>query len=230
MEQQENIKTNSNLTLQEKFKFFFTSPSKLFEHYRENPKYGILFLITALSTIFYKLVYSNFSKEIIKENMERQLEGADPQALELSKRIVDISSKPIINAFSSFIGVLISVFVSAFIIFIIFKISKVALNYKQTITLSLIAGLPNCIGSIIKVIYMLISKKAIGINAALNPSIKNTLISTFDIFTLWQYILLGIGIYAMGKASKKKAIILTIILAILSIGFTVLIASLTMNK
>ncbi|MDS1004359.1 YIP1 family protein [Clostridium sporogenes] len=230
MEQQENLKTNSNLTLQEKFKFFFTSPSRLFEYYREKPKYGILFLITALCGIFYKLVYSNFSKEIIKENMERQLEGADPQALELSKRIVDISSKPIINTFSSFIGVLISVFVSAFIIFIIFKISKVALNYKQTVTLSLMAGLPNCIGSIIKIIYMLISKKAIGINAALNPSIKNTLISTFDIFTIWQYILLGIGIYAMGKVSKKKAIILTIILAILSIGFTVLIASLTMNK
>ncbi|NFT31671.1 YIP1 family protein, partial [Clostridium sporogenes] len=39
---------------------------------------------------------------------------------------------------------------------------------------------------------------------------------------IWYNVLLGIGIYAMGKTSKKKAIILTIILAILSIGFTVL--------
>ncbi len=73
-----------------------------------------------------------------------------------------------------------------------------------------------------KAIYMLISKKAVGINAILNPSVKNTLMANIDIFNIWYYVLLGIGIYAMGKTSKKKAIILTIILAILSIGFTVL--------
>nr|WP_080283643.1 Yip1 family protein [Clostridium botulinum] len=208
MEQQENVNTNLNLTLKEKFKFFFTSPSKLFEYYRENPKYGILFLITALCTVVFSVIQSNLLKEILKENMEKQLEGSDPQALELSKRIIDVSTKPIIKAFSSFIGVVVVVFVSAFILFIIFKISEVVLNYKQTVTLSLLTGLPTCIGSIIKIIYMLITKKAVGINAALNPSIKNALISTFDIFTIWQYVLLGIGIYAMGKTSKKKATIL----------------------
>lgn len=230
MEQQENIKTNSNLTLQEKFKFFFTSPSKLFEYYRENPKYGILFLITALCVIFHSIIQSNLSKEIIKSNMENQFEGLDPQALEITKQTLDIISNPKINAIISFVGVLIAVFGISLIIFIILKISKVALNYRQTVTLYLIATLSTCIGKIFKIIYMLITKKAIGINASLDPSIKNKLIENFDIFTLWQYILIGIGIYAMGKTSKKKATIITIILAILSIGFIVLTASLTMNK
>ncbi|MCR1933396.1 YIP1 family protein [Clostridium tepidum] len=222
MEQQENIKTNSNLTLQEKFKFFFTSPSKLFEYYRENPKYGILFLITALCVIFHSIIQSNLSKEIIKSNMENQFEGLDPQALEITKQTLDIISNPKINAIISFVGVLIAVFGISLIIFIILKISKVALNYRQTVTLYLIATLSTCIGKIFKIIYMLITKKAIGINASLDPSIKNKLIENFDIFTLWQYILIGIGIYAMGKTSKKKATIITIILAILSIGFIVL--------
>lgn len=222
MEQQENIKTNSNLTLQEKFKFFFTSPSKLFEYYRENPKYGILFLITALCVIFHSIIQSNLSKEIIKSNMENQFEGLDPQALEITKQTLDIISNPKINAIISFVGVLIAVFGISLIIFIILKISKVALNYRQTVTLYLIATLSTCIGKIFKIVYMLITKKAIGINASLDPSIKNKLIENFDIFTLWQYILIGIGIYAMGKTSKKKATIITIILAILSIGFIVL--------
>ncbi|MGU9537669.1 YIP1 family protein [Clostridium tepidum] len=222
MEQQENTKTNSNLTLQEKFKFFFTSPSKLFEYYRENPKYGILFLITALCVIFHSIIQSNLSKEIIKSNMENQFEGLDPQALEITKQTLDIISNPKINAIISFVGVLIAVFGISLIIFIILKISKVALNYRQTVTLYLIATLSTCIGKIFKIIYMLITKKAIGINASLDPSIKNKLIENFDIFTLWQYILIGIGIYAMGKTSKKKATIITIILAILSIGFIVL--------
>ncbi|NFN87520.1 YIP1 family protein [Clostridium sporogenes] len=230
MEQQENIKTNSNLTLQEKFKFFFTSPSKLFEHYRENPKYGILFLITALCVIVHSIIQSNLSKEIIQNHMESQLDGLDPQALEITKRTLDVVSNPKINAILSFVGVLIAVFGVSLIIFIILKISKVTLNYKQTVTLYLIAGLSTCIGKIFKTIYMLISKKAIGITASLDPSIKNKLMEGFDIFTIWQYVLIGIGIYAMGKVSKKKAIILTIILAILSIGFTVLPTLLTMNK
>ncbi|KOM98240.1 membrane protein [Clostridium botulinum] len=222
MEQQENVNTNLNLTLKEKFKFFFTSPSKLFEYYRENPKYGILFLITTLCTIIYTLVFSNVSKEFMKKYMEKQLQGLDPQTLEITKKTMDAMNNPALKIGTSLIGILIGVFGMSLIIFIIFKISKVALSYQQTVTLYLVAGLSTCIGSMFKAIYMLISKKAIGINATLNPSVKNTLIASIDIFTIWQYILLGIGIYAMGKTSKKKATILTIILAILSIGAAVL--------
>ncbi|KGO12937.1 Yip1 family protein [Clostridium botulinum] len=222
MEQQENVNTNLNLTLKEKFKFFFTSPSKLFEYYRENPKFGILFLITTLCTIIYTLVFSNVSKEFMKKYMEKQLQGLDPQTLEITKKTMDTMNTPALKIGTSLIGILIGVFGASLLIFIIFKISKVALSYQQTVTLYLVAGLSTCIGSMFKAIYMLISKKAIGINATLNPSVKNTLMANIDIFTIWQYVLLGIGIYAMGKTSKKKATILTIILAILSIGVAVL--------
>ncbi|MDU1321110.1 MAG: Yip1 family protein [Clostridium botulinum] len=230
MEQQENVNTNLNLTLKEKFKFFFTSPSKLFEHYRKNPKFGILFLITTICAIIYQLIRSNLTKEIVKKQMEKQFEGLDPQALEMTKKTMDTMNSPALKIGSGLIGVLIAVFGAALLIFIIFKISKVALSYQQTVTLYLVAGLSTCIGSMFKAIYMLISKKAVGINAILNPSVKNTLIANIDIFNIWYYVLLGIGIYTMGKTSKKKATILTIILAILSIGFIVLTASLTMNK
>ncbi|EPY2278430.1 Yip1 family protein [Clostridium sporogenes] len=230
MEQQENVNANSNLTLKEKFKFFFTSPSKLFEYYRENPKFGILFLITTICAIIYQLILSNLTKEIVKKQMEKQFEGLDPQALEMTKKTMDTMNNPALKIGSGLIGVLIAVFGVALLIFIIFKISKVALSYQQTVTLYLVAGLSTCIGSMFKAIYMLISKKAVGINAILNPSVKNTLIANIDIFNIWYYVLLGIGIYAMGKTSKKKATILTIILAILSIGFTVLPFLLGMKK
>lgn len=222
MEQQENVNTNLNLTLKEKFKFFFTSPSKLFEYYRENPKFGILFLITTICAIIYQIIHSNLTKEIVKKQMEKQFEGLDPQALEMTKKTMDTMNNPALKIGSALIGVLIAVFGVALLIFIILKISKVALSYQQTVTLYLVAGLSTCIGSMFKAIYMLISKKAVGTNAILNPSVKNTLIANIDIFNIWYYVLLGIGIYAMGKTSKKKATILTIILAILSIGAAVL--------
>ncbi|HCL4547669.1 YIP1 family protein [Clostridium botulinum] len=222
MEQQENVNTNLNLTLKEKFKFFFTSPSKLFEYYRENPKFGILFLITTICAIIYQIIHSNLTKEIVKKQMEKQFEGLDPQALEMTKKTMDTMNNPALKIGSALIGVLIAVFGVALLIFIIFKISKVALSYQQTVTLYLVAGLSTCIGSMFKAIYMLISKKAVGTNAILNPSVKNTLIANIDIFNIWYYVLLGIGIYAMGKTSKKKATILTIILAILNIGAAVL--------
>ncbi|OPD38679.1 hypothetical protein AL714_02230 [Clostridium botulinum] len=222
MEQQENVNTNLNLTLKEKFKFFFTSPSKLFQYYRENPKFGILFLITTICAIIYQIIHSNLTKEIVKKQMEKQFEGLDPQALEMTKKTMDTMNNPALKIGSALIGVLIAVFGVALLIFIIFKISKVALSYQQTVTLYLVAGLSTCIGSMFKAIYMLISKKAVGTNAILNPSAKNTLIANIDIFNIWYYVLLGIGIYAMGKTSKKKATILTIILAILNIGAAVL--------
>ncbi|MCS4465520.1 hypothetical protein JTS96_08195 [Clostridium botulinum] len=73
MEQQENVNTNLNLTLKEKFKFFFTSPSKLFEYYRENPKFGILFLITTICAIIYQIIHSNLTKEIVKNRWKNNL-------------------------------------------------------------------------------------------------------------------------------------------------------------
>lgn len=222
MEQQENVNTNLDLTLKEKFKFFFTSPSKLFEYYSKNPKFGILLLITALCTVIYTLIFSNVSKEIMKKYMEKQFQGLDPQTLEMTKKTMDTINNPVLKTGSALLFGLIGIFLISLLIFIIFKISKVALSYQQTVTLYLVAGLSTCIGSMFKAIYMLISKKAVGINAILNPSVKNTLMANIDIFNIWYYVLLGIGIYAMGKTSKKKAIILTIILAILSIGFTVL--------
>ncbi|EPS52437.1 hypothetical protein CFSAN002368_08270 [Clostridium botulinum A1 str. CFSAN002368] len=154
--------------------------------------------------------------------MEKQFEGLDPQTLEITKKTMDTMNNPALKIGSALIGVLIAIFGVALLIFIIFKISKVALSYQQTVTLYLVAGLSTCIGSMFKAIYMLISKKAVGTNAILNPSAKNTLIANIDIFNIWYYVLLGIGIYAMGKTSKKKATILTIILAILSIGVAVL--------
>ncbi len=140
----------------------------------------------------------------------------------MTKKTMDTMNNPALKIGSALIGVLIAVFGVALLIFIIFKISKVALSYQQTVTLYLVAGLSTCIGSMFKAIYMLISKKAVGTNAILNPSVKNTLIANIDIFNIWYYVLLGIGIYAMGKTSKKKATILTIILAILNIGAAVL--------
>ncbi len=172
MEQQENVNTNLNLTLKEKFKFFFTSPSKLFEHYRENPKFGILLLITALCTVIYTLIFSNVSKEIMKKYMEKQFQGLDPQTLEMTKKTMDTINNPALKTGSALLFGLIGIFLISFLIFIIFKISKVALSYQQTVTLYLVAGLSTCIGSMFKAIYMLISKKAVGINAILNPSVK----------------------------------------------------------
>lgn len=91
--------------------------------------------------------------------MEKQFEGLDPQALEMTKKTMDTMNNPALKIGSALIGVLIAVFGVALLIFIIFKISKVALSYQQTVTLYLVAGLSTCIGSMFKAIYMLISKK-----------------------------------------------------------------------
>lgn len=230
MEQQENVNTTLNLTLKEKFKFFFTSPARLFEYYREKPKYGILFLITLICSVIYTVIQSNLSKDIIEKHLEKQLQGLDPQAVELSKKGLDVANNPTVKTLSSLVGVLVGVFGTALLIFIIFKICKVALSYKQTVTLYLVANLATCVGSIFKTIYMLTTQKPTDINILLDPSFKNTLMASINIFSIWYYVLIGIGIYAMGKTSKKKAIIITVILVVLAIGVPALLAASKIHK
>ncbi|WP_251859863.1 Yip1 family protein [Clostridium sp. Marseille-Q2269] len=225
MEQQENVNTTLNLTLKEKFKFFFTSPARLFEYYREKPKYGILFLITLICSVIYTVIQSNLSKDIIEKHLQKQFQGLDPQAAEIAKKTGDFMHTPSIQIPLTLISIVFSIFMSALLIFIIFKICKVALSYKQTVTLYLVANLAICVGNIFKTIYMLITQKPTDINIVLDPSVKNTLMNNLNIFSIWYYVLIGIGIYAMGKTSKKKAIIITVILAVISIGLAVLAAA-----
>lgn len=215
--------TIEKLTFKEKVTYFFKSPTKLYESTAtEKPKIWALLLFLCLCTLINALAFSSTSKTVRDELIKKSTKGMDIKTAEITKNIMTKVMSPTYHCISSLVGVIIGTFFIAFLIFILFKICKTHINYKQTVFICLVSSVATSIGLVFKAIYMFISKKPVGVEPIINPSVKSALMSSLDIFSIWYYVILGIGIYTVGKTSKKKATIITIILAIITVGFAIL--------
>ena len=52
---------------------------------------------------------------------------------------------------------------------------------------------------------MAITNNPVGVKALAKPTLLNGFLDSFDIFNIWQIVLLTIGISVVGKISKKKS-------------------------
>ncbi|GAA0737041.1 Yip1 family protein [Clostridium oceanicum] len=199
------------LTLKDRIKYFFINPKILFERFIDKPKYGINLLILILSSVLYSVISSKFSKDLMKNLMESQTKGLTPQQAEATKKIAEFTTSPIFGSISAILGIIIGVFFTSLILFLILKVSKISLKYKQIVSIYTLASITTVIYNVIQSIYVLISQKPIGTI----KTVTSVISSSINVFSIWKYVLIGIGIYAVSKTSKKKAAIITIICFIL---------------
>lgn len=205
------------LTLKDKIKYFFINPKILFERFIDKPKYGITLLILSIISGLYNLILFKLSNPGMKKIIETKTNNMDPRMAEIIRKSSRVDSNPILKFVSSGVGLIIGVFFTALIIFLILKVSKTAIKYKQVAAIYCLSSIPIAIGSIIKTVYMFISQKpAITPEVQLQPTTTYLISSSINIFSIWSYILIGIGIYTVAKTSKKKAIILGVIYFVLS--------------
>ena len=69
---------------------------------------------------------------------------------------------------------------------------------------------------------MFISQKPIiHPNSAIHTTVTAAIYDSINIFSIWQYILLGIGICSVSKVSKRKVIIITLICFIFFEGIAI---------
>ncbi|SHJ37161.1 Yip1 domain-containing protein [Clostridium amylolyticum] len=221
----ENNEIQSRLTLGEKIKYFFINPQKLFEDYLHHGKYAIpMVIVVAISTIV-AVIQGIISKEALKGAVDKQLNttpGMDPAALGIAQSVADVTTSPIFVAITTIVGILIGIYFTTLIYWLVSKMFKGTASYSQMVGVYVISYFPVVIGSIIRLIYDVIVNKPIDVNAAANLSVGNVILAKLNVFGIWQMLLLVIGIAVVAKISKKKSIGVVVIIWALGLTFSLM--------
>jgi hypothetical protein len=191
------------------------SPGEQFERLREKPVIWIpLILFTVLMTVVAAISALNADYSAVP-GMEMS-----PEELEMAKTF-GIAGAAVVGFFVTPITYLII----ALIFWGISKIAKSDATFKQMLSFTIFSSFITIIGQIFNLlITMAIDGDPFIMLTSVNSfvgadGILGAVLSTIEVFTIWYYILLTMGLVIVGKLSKPAATIITIVFFILQLLF-----------
>lgn len=185
----------------------------------------IAILLSVISTFLY---FQN--PVILKDEMDRQLmeskekleqsvkdgtltkEQADQQ-LDLIEKFGDPESMmtKIISYSASVLGIPFVVIILSLVYMLGVRLLKGDITFQNAMNVTGIASVISAIGTIISAVLSLVLDRVVNISPAIlldRESTSNTLynvIFAFDVFTIWHYVVIAIGLYCLANISKAKA-------------------------
>lgn len=216
---EENLEVKK-LSIGEKIKYFFINPGKVFAEYIDKPTFLVKFLIIAIGVIINALAESTQKSLFVQKSIERLQKMNYPQQyLETAKKSVEISYSAPMLIIMGLIGAAISIAFMSFIYWLFTRFVHGENNYADTAAVYSLAYIPQTIYALLVSVYILAAHTIPNIDAADNPTLLSSALSGINIFTLWQIVLLIIGLAKVGNISKKKAVIIVLLVTVIGIAF-----------
>lgn len=202
------------------------SPDKVMQSLAQKPRIVFaLFLIILYPVVLILSIlpmYMEYSRSLLeaqyaKMNIEATEEMIN-QALNISKYSGLIGGA---------IGAVAMWFFSALILWVIIKICKGQGGYKQILSVTGYASVISALSIIVTIIttrltgtYSIVSYTSL---AALLPEMKGSFLygaaKSIELFSIWHYIVIAIGLAAVSKLSKKKVYIIVACIFVLLVIF-----------
>lgn len=215
----ENEVKVEKMSVGEKIKKFFVKPAELFSRYKEEPKYGKLFLIIGI--VYYLITI--IESQALKSVNNQQISGST-QNSEAAEMVMNLVNSPVFIAIITLFAVLVIylvIYIISFVYYLVVKLFKGNIKYNQMVCIYSLSYIAVLIGSVVQLLYSLITKKP----TASAATVTDVLIQNLNPFGLWQMVLLVFGISEVAEISKKKSIIIVILLWLLAFGFGLLMLS-----
>ncbi|MFN2746034.1 MULTISPECIES: Yip1 family protein [Bacillus] len=187
-----------------------TSPGVQFERIREKPSiWGPLFLVLVLTVIGAVLTAFGINYDAVLK--ETGLQSADELQIAKSLAIG-------LAIFGTIIFVLATIFIAPLIYWLCVKISGGETTYPKMLSMTLFMTFISSIGTLINGIFVYATHSSTAYNvtslASLIPADQPlvNVLNLFEVFSIWSYVLLAIGLEKAGGISKKAAWISTAVL------------------
>lgn len=195
---------NESMPFLEKVKCFFIKPSKLFQEPVQKSDYAISAIIIGFLSVFGEIIQSPVVRKTLRGTFNSANTARDKQLVNsIFNSIVNTVTNPVATAIGNLIGILILVFVSSAIYLLISKIINADIDYGKMIIIYLIAYIPISLRTFFEGIYTSAANSTFFIDNRSSGYISIFL--KYDLFKVWQVVILIIGIAVIGKVSKKKA-------------------------
>lgn len=213
------VKYMEEKTLIQRIKLFFTKPTELFAGYREKPAWALKLLVIAAAMALYSLATKIMGKDLYMELLEKRAAAMPAEQAEAVRASAGFMNSPVMNALtavSAVISIIAIIFILALIYMAFIKVLGGKVKYMQVVAIYTTAYLATCIGLLVKLAYMYITKNLVYIN--LEPTYLDTVYNNLDPFIIWQAILMVFGISTVANISLKKSTAIVSVMWLLSFG------------
>lgn len=204
----------------ERIKNLFLNPKKLMEYVEKEATIVFPILITIIINFLVVAFRFNDFKELVRE----QLKGA---GVEVTDKIVNVTVffTPIITVLS----LIMSILILSIVFFAFVKVLKGKISFKQCISVVAYSSVVNVIGVILLFIMSLFTGSfkfdtAINVFEILNIDMSISFvykifnyITISNVLSLWQHILIAIGLIKISGVNRKKIYIYTTVVYIVSV-------------
>lgn len=229
----------------------FIEPENTYKDFLRAPRFIIAgIIITLLVTAYTFSVTYKIGDEGIRSFITDQInKNPRTDSLTAEQKSNAVELQMTINKYTRFavpVFVIISFFIGGLLYWLGAKAFGGTGTFMQNVSVWIYSGLPPAIVSVIGSIVVLALKSADDIDLVAsqrgmlhaNPSffidgkampVVATILSTFDLFAIWGWVLAAIGLTVVNKISKGSAWALVIILVLIGVGFRLVGAILSGN-
>ncbi len=207
-----NLQKSSQLNFFKRVAGMFFWPGKVMDNLAERPRIAFPFIFLPVIQLIAMLLMIPMYKEFVRNSTQdfitqRNIETTPEQ---LDKTVnAGMISGPVLGA----IGVVITWVLGALILWGIIKLFKGQGSFKQILSIAGYAGVITVLSTVVHVIktnitgvYDLLSYTSM---AVLMPKMDGNFIygiaKFLDVFSIWHYAVIAIGVAAVSKMPKKKA-------------------------
>ncbi len=191
----------------------FWSPGEQLNRIRQNPKIWIPLLIV---TILYIVGTTIMAFTMKVEDF--RLPQMTSQEAEMASAIGKATA-----AVSGFFVPIMTILISTVIYLIIVKIAKKDTTFKQLFSMNTFIMVVGAVGLILNNLIVAVMDGEAGVFITSLAYILNrdsALLGTFEVFSIWQWILTAMGLHRVGQLSKTVSVIIVIIFFLIGLGFT----------
>jgi len=138
-----------------------------------------------------------------------------------------------VGALGAMLGRLAAISTISIIIFFLGKVvSSTKIRFKTVFSICIYSSLIGAVGNLVKLPFMfhwqtgeIQSSPAAILSSTLNPSFFYQFLKALDIFSIWQFVVIAIGITVLYQISFKKATGIILILFLIELFFSITISS-----
>ncbi|MEY8763755.1 MULTISPECIES: Yip1 family protein [Clostridium] len=213
-----NIEENKEeLSIDKKIVCFFKKPSAVFSEFIEKPRYLWTMLIVVAIDVVYNIMQTTVSADILRKSIVDKLQGTPNMSQAIIEKSVKYATSIPVRTVSTIAVTVVGIYIAALIYKILTRIFGSRVKYKQLVAVYCLSMMSTAIGEVLKWLYMAVTGKPVGVNSLINPTALNGFLDNYDVFNLWQIVLLTIGISIVGKMSKKKSFVVVAISCVLTV-------------
>ncbi|ARV44404.1 YknW family membrane protein [Bacillus inaquosorum] len=216
-----NVEKNSGMVTEKPSLFgVITSPAVQFERIRERPVvWGPLFIVAVIIIVGAVLQSLGTDYSELLKNGDTQ--GLSAEQMETFGTITKFGAIA-----GAIFGGIAALFIAPLIYWLCVKISGGVTTYKKMLSLGLFTSLISSLGLLINGIVAFTTDASSFYSmtslAGIIPSdgALASVLNTFEIFSIWSYVLLAIGLHKTGGISKKAGWISVIVLFGILVAFS----------